>query len=176
MKKYLIFALAIGLVSNVLAKTKKGEVVINLTKVSSSLSAFENDADKDFVKNDFVYTESGVAKYDDVFKESAKISATIAQIAGTIGLIKEEKVVLISDFAIKSIAFAVLDLPKMEEMIKTLQDKIKSLNPKADFKGAKARNIPKAASGIKVAGEQLTDAINKLPKLIEDLEDITKKM
>lgn len=175
MKKYLVFALFIGLVSSALAKQKKGEVPITLTEVSSSLSEFENDADKDFVKKDFVYNESGVQKYDDVFKESAKIAATIAQIDGTIGLIKEEKLILISDFAIKSIAFAVTDLPKMEKMIKNLQNKIKSLDPKADFKGLKARKAPKATSGIKLAGEQLADALNKLPRLIEDLSDITNK-
>lgn len=175
MKKYLVLMLAFGLVFNGFAKQKKGEGTITLTEVSSSLSVFEADEDKNFVKTDYIYKKVGLDKYDSVFKESATISATIAQIAGTINLIKEKKVEKTSDFVVKSLAFAVKDLPGMEAKIKALQDKIKNLDPKADFKGTKARNAPKAASGLKLAGEQLKDSLTKLPALLKDLSEITGK-
>ena len=176
MKKYLSVLILLSIVlSSALAKTKKDEKSVSLTDVSSTLTKYETNDDYNFVKNEIIYKVVEKEKYDGAFKESAIIYATITQTRGTLNLIKENKLKLTNDFAISSMAFAVKDLPKIEDKIKELQNKMQQFDPKNDFKGMEARKAPAATKGIQIASEHLTKSLEQLPELLKDLNDIANK-
>ena len=64
----------------------------------------------------------------------------------------------------------------MKDKVDNLLKAIQKLNPKNDFKGLQKKKIPEATAGIKIAKKQLTESKNKLPKLLADLDEVSKKV
>lgn len=179
MKKILFIAVALVITTIAIAKpkkSKKNENSVKLEDVSSSLAEFQDNETYNFIGDSIAFEKPGKEKYDNIFKESAVVYATIVQVQRTLKAINAEEVKLMSDFAVASVKFAVLDLPKMNEKVEKLQADIKLLNPKEDFKGKDVRKAPKAANGIKQAGEQLASALKLLPDVLSELNTIAEKM
>ena len=178
MKKYLITFLFLFAMSTLLLGSqipKKLEKTVSLTDVSNSLKKYQGNKDYDFVGNSIIYKVVEKTNYDNIFKESAIIYATIKQVRGCVDAINTEKIPVTTEFAIANIAFANKDLPEMKEKIKRLLDAIEKLNPKNDFKKTEMKKAATAAEGIKIAKNQLSESSKELPKLLDDLKGISTK-
>lgn len=149
---------------------------VKLSDISASLSAYEGIEGQDFVGNSITFKVVDKEKYDKVFKESALVYATMIQVNGTIEGINNGTIPTDGDFAKTNIAFAVKDVPDMKGRIEKLQEQIKALNPKDDFKGLEMKKAPRAADGINHAQKQLTESTNLLPKISENLVEVSKKV
>ncbi len=157
-------------------KPSKNDKIVKLSDVSSSLKNFQGNKEYDFVGDTIIYKEISKQNYDDVFKEAAFIYATIVEVSGSVDGINNNTIPVDAEFAVASISFAVKDLPKMKDKVDNLLKAIQKLNPKNDFKGLQKKKIPKAATGIKIAKKQLTESKNKLPELLKDLDEVSKKV
>lgn len=177
MKKTLLTILAIGLASLVtLAMFKPGgdDRNVTLSQVSSKLSAYEGNETYDFVGDTIMYKYVGMDKYDDVFRESAIIYATTIQVNKTLKGIDSGEIPMDAKYAVELLAFALADLPDMKDRAGELMNDAKSLNPKDDFKGLKARKAPTATKGLSIAQKQLKASIEMLPGLIEQVNEMSK--
>jgi len=149
---------------------------VKLSDISASLSAFQGVEGQDFVGNTITYKVLDKEKYDKIFKESALVYATIMQVNGAIEGINKGTIATDSDFAKANIGFATKDIPEMKARIEKLQEQLKTLKPKDDFKGLEMKKVPKAADGINLAQKQLTESSNLLPKISENLVEVAKKV
>lgn len=149
---------------------------VKLSDISASLSVYEGVAGQDFIGNSITFKVVEKEKYDKVFKESALVYATMIQINGTIEGINSGTIPTEGDFAKANIGFAIKDIPEMKGRIERLQEQIKVLNPKDDFKGLEMKKAPRAADGINHAQKQLTESTNLLPKISENLAEVSKKV
>ncbi len=179
MKKSTITISLLVLVSlTLMSFTKLGDdqKQIKLSDISASLSVFQGVDGQDFVGNSVAYKVVGKDKYDNVFKESALVYATIMQVNGTIEGINKGTIPTDGDFAKANIGFATKDIPEMKARIEKLQEQLKTLKPKDDFKGLEMKKVPKAADGINLAQKQLTESSSLLPKISENLVEVAKKV
>lgn len=154
----------------------KDDKTVSLSEVSSLLSKFEGDEKYDFVKDEIIYKYIEEQKYDEVYKESAIIYATLKQVRETVDGINDETIPADSEFAILCIGFAVADLPDMDDRINTLLAEIKTMEPKDDFKGKKIRKVGKAVDGLNISKKQLKESSALLPVLLTDLAEVSKKV
>jgi hypothetical protein len=179
MKKSTLTLALLAIVSiSLMSFTKLGgdEKKVKLSDISASLSAFEGVAGQDFVVNNVTYKIVDKEKYDKVFKESALVYATILQVNGTIEGVNNGTIPTDGDFAKANVGFATKDIPEMKARIEKLQEQLKTLKPKDDFKGLEMKKAPKAADGINIAQKQLTESSNLLPKISENLVEVAKKV
>jgi hypothetical protein len=170
----LLVIMALSLMS--FTKLGGDEKQVKLSDISASLSIFQGVEGQDFVGNSVAYKVVGKEKYDNVFKESALVYATIMQVNGTIEGINKGTIATDSDFAKANIGFATKDIPEMKGRIEKLQEQLKTLKPKDDFKGMEMKKVPMAADGINLAQKQLTESSNLLPKISENLVEVAKKV
>jgi hypothetical protein len=154
----------------------KDDKVLHLSDISSLLRVYQGTSGLDFVGDTIIYKEVGKVNYDNIFWESAVIYGTIAQVSGTVNGINNNTIPVDGEFAAVNIGFAVKDLPEMKSKIENLLDRLQKLNPKDDFKGMELKKAPKATEGINIARKQLTESASKLPKLLEDVTEISKKV
>lgn len=171
-----LFLIGISFVLFSFNTPSKDDKTVNLSNVSSNLQKYQGDKNLDFVGDSIAYKSIGKDNYDKIFSESAIAYATILQVSGTIDGINNGKIPADADFALANINFAVKDLPTMKDKINSLLEAIQKLNPKDDFKGLEMKKAPKAVSGISLAKRQLTASAAKLPKLLDDLTAISKKV
>lgn len=179
MKKFAVafsFLFAVFFVLSGFHTPPKDDKVVTLSDVSSSLKMYQGNQQYDFVGDSIVYKEVDKVDYDRVFRESAIIYATIVQVSGTVDGLNSNKIPTDAEFAVANISFALKDLPDMKGRIDKLLDALKSLNPKNDFKGLEMKKAPKATEGINISKKQLTAAADKLPKLLEDVNELSKKV
>lgn len=158
------------------SKVNNEDKTVSLSDVSSLLTKFEGDEKYDFVKEEITYKEIEEEKYDEVYKESAIIYATVKQVRETVDGINDGKIDANSEFAIICIGFAVKDLPDMDNRINTLLEKTKTMKPKDDFKGKNLRKVGKAGDGLNTSKKQLNESAALLPKLLTDLAEVSKKV
>lgn len=120
--KLLIFVLLVGTSLAIVGSPapKKDERKVTLSDVSSVLSPFEGNSNFDFVGDSILYKQLDKENYDKIFKESAIIYATTVQVHNTIEGINNGTIPTKSEFAIRSIAFAVKDLPQMQDRVNSL--------------------------------------------------------
>ncbi len=150
------------------------EKVVTLSDVSSFLEVYQDDANYNFIGDSIFYKKIDNEKYDNIFEESAIIYATVLQVNGTIDDINEGLIPLKSEFAVRSIGFAVKDLPGMEDRIAELTDEIENLNPRNDFRGRQVGKVPTATQGIDISRRQLQKSAGILPDLLQSLEEIAE--
>ena len=149
---------------------------VTLGDVSDELKEYE-ETKYDLIGKEITYKDIGEDKYDDIFKESALIFATVKQVSKTLDGINEETLSVEAGYAKNFIDFAVSDLPEMEDRAEELLDNAQNLNPEDDFSGFRgAAKAPKATSGLKSSTDRLNTSIEKLPSLIEDVTELSKKL
>ena len=170
------FLFAVFIVLSGFHTPPKDDKVVTLSDVSSSLKMYQGNEQYDFVGDTIVYKEVDKVDYDRVFRESAIIYATIVQVGATVDGLNSNKIPTDAEFAVATIGFAVKDLPDMKDRIDNLLNALKSLNPKSDFKGLEMKKAPKATEGINMAKKQLTVSADRLPKLLEDVNELSKKV
>ncbi len=170
----LLFATSLVLMS--FQKIGKDEKAVKLSDVSASLSMYQGVAGQDFVGESIIYKIVEKATYDKVFKESALVYATLVQVDGTIKGINEGTIPTEGEFATANIGFALQDIPGMKDRIAKLQEQLKNLKPKDDFKGLEMKKAPKAADGIKMANDHLAKSSAMLPSITENLKEVVKKV
>jgi len=170
----LFFASSFALMS--FQKLGKDEKAIKLSDVSASLSMYQGAAGQDFVGESVIYKVIEKDSYDKTFKESALVYATLLQVDETIKGINAGTIPMEGDFATANIGFALQDIPGMKDRIAKLQEQLKNLKPKDDFKGLEMKKAPKAADGIKMANDHLAKSSTMLPSITESLKDVAKKM
>ena len=143
-----------------------GEKKVSLSQVSSTLASFEN-SENDYIKDSIVYREAGKANYDNFFKESAILYATLVQLTNTKQQMKDGKVDKESAFGVATLAVIAEKTVTLEKDLNRLNGLAGSLNPNNDFKGMDKRKLPEATKGMTIATKQLGGATKLLALLLE---------
>jgi len=170
------FFISILLISTLNSCGSSASTTIKLTDLDAKFEKFMRNPEYDNITDSIEYVEVGKENYDNLFKESAKIYATVRQLNFLLGALEKNPSMFVKppgfDFAQATVSFGINALPKMKESASTILSSLTSLNPSTDFTGLDAVKAPKAVSGISQTKTNLENAVGEIGKLTERLSKL----
>lgn len=167
-----------------LPRAKFAEDTLKLSALFPVMSVYEGLPDFDGVNRDVRYKSVGNAKYDDIFKDAGSINGRVketkfltakygtkpADFATNSAKAAKDKAVAAMDFK-ALLGKLTASLTSDNGRIAGLLGQLGNLRPQDDFSPLDAPNV---ADAIKKAKENLESAATETPKLLSEIEKISK--
>lgn len=147
-------------------------VELRLQDLDPALTDFAEDSTYDYVTGKNGYVPIGIAQYDQLFADAAMTRAVVSQIKFSLERIVGDSTRLPENaqtglFAVAMLKMAKSQLPTLPSRVEGVIQKLRGMNPTADFTGTKALQLPTAISSLKTAVSDMNTALLDVKRIAD---------
>lgn len=169
MKKNVTFLILTAMLLSILVASAipSDEQVVRLSDIDRQFGQFEGNPNINFIQGEISYKIIDKEPYDEYFKKSAVLYATVLQLNRSLKAIQSGQIPGNSEYAQIAIPYAKKHLPTFQDKIDELNALLERITSESELSGLDKPSQEKAGKAIEEAKNQLKMASELLPETQE---------